>query len=67
MKKDDPLWSDVNNLLSFLRSAGCLSIVDQHFAKLNNDAPGLILKRYISKLQKHLDEAENARTDKTKD
>jgi hypothetical protein len=60
MRKYDELWSELNVLLSLLRDGGCdvVQLVDEYFAKHDNPAPALLLRRQIDKLQKRLDEAE---------
>ena len=62
MKKYDPLWKDLNNLLSMLSSPmpnNVVEIVRQYYAQFNNDAPPSILKSYVERLQNHLNEAED--------
>ena len=80
MKKYDPLWQDLNNLLALLESYGTveklvqeyfvnrnnneppmtiLELVKDYFAKFNNDAPPKLLRMYMDKLQKRLNEAES--------
>lgn len=62
MKKYGKLWNELNTLLSYLE--GCnpdcsvVKLVNDHFAKYNNDAPGYLLQKQIELLQKRLDEAE---------
>jgi len=60
MKKHDPLWQDINTLLSYLRTGrlNAVYLVDRPFLKYGNSAPGELLRRQIDKLQKRLDEAE---------
>lgn len=58
LKKYDPLWNDLNSLLSFLTSYGTVEkLVKDYYAQFNNDAPSWLLRNYIDKLQKRLDEA----------
>ena len=62
MKKYDPLWQEINTLLSYLRAGGAFDVVklvDAHFLQFGNTAPGELLNRQILKLQKRLNEAEN--------
>jgi hypothetical protein len=62
MKKYDPLWQDINNLLAFLESYGTVeNLVREYFAQFNNDAPPKLLRLYMDKLQKRLDEADEAK------
>ena len=58
MKKYDPLWSDINNLLSHLEAFNTVGFVEEYYAKFDNLAPKWLLEKSIQKLQKHLDQAE---------
>ncbi len=58
MKKYDPLWNEINNLLSLLDGCEVVSLVRDYYAKYNNSAPPGLLKSHMEKLQKLLDEAE---------
>ena len=54
----DELWHDLNNLLSCLRASGVQKLVDEKYAKFNNDAPGWVLNERINRVQAWLDNAQ---------
>ncbi len=57
MKKYDPLWQSINKLLTMLERD--VDRIDEYYlGKFGNDAPGLLLRSEMKKLQKFLDEAE---------
>ena len=58
MKKYDKLYSNINNLLSHLRSSNVIERVNEYYLKFNNDAPGKIIQREMEELQDKLDNAE---------
>ena len=60
MKRFDPLYIELNTLLSHLEGFDAVKLVREHFAQYNNPAPPLLLTKAIEKLQKRLEEAENA-------
>jgi hypothetical protein len=58
MKKYDPFWSKLNNLLGLLRGSEVVKLVTDHYVgQFGNDAPGKLLNGYIEDIQKLLDEA----------
>lgn len=59
MKKYDPLWHDINTLLSQLQSLNVIELVWYHYTKYNNNAPSKLLQLQIEKVQKQLDDAPN--------
>lgn len=58
MNKYDPLWLDLNNLLSYLRSSNVVSLVNDYYFQYGNHAPGYLLKSQIDIVQKHLDDSD---------
>lgn len=50
-------WNDVNTLLAFLRGSEVAKLVDEHYLKHGNPAPGELLRRQIDKVQGHLNES----------
>lgn len=58
MKKYDELYSNINNLLSFLRDSNVVDKVnDFYLFKYGNDAPGKLIQMEMDKLQEKLDNA----------
>ena len=59
MKKYDGLWSNINNLLSYLESSEVVKRVNNYYVGLyGNEAPGKLIQMEIDKLRKKLDNAE---------
>lgn len=60
MKKYDPLWSNINNLLSYLRTSNAVDRVnDYYLGQFDNPAPGKIIQIEMDKLQEKLNKAED--------
>jgi len=58
MKAYDPLYSELNKLLSHLEAFEAVRLVEEYFARFDNPAPPKLLKSSIDKLQQMLNEAE---------
>lgn len=53
---DDELYNDINTLLTYLNASGfcVVEILDRHYLKFGNSAPGELLRQKIDKLQARL-------------
>ena len=58
MKKYGKLYSNINNLLSYLRASNVVKLVNDYYMKFGNDAPAKTIQREMDELQKKLDNAE---------
>lgn len=60
MTKYDELFQDLVNLMATLEGCKVVDRVKEHFDKYGNDAPPIVLRRYMDKVQSHIDEASKA-------
>lgn len=58
MKKHDKLWSNINNLLSYLRSSKVVDKVNDYYLREHgNPAPSKLIQMEMDKLQEKLNDA----------
>ena len=55
MEKYSTEWDHLNSLLSMLRSAKAVELVDRYYALYGNDAPAKLLDEQINVCQADLD------------